>query len=118
MRRSLRALLAREVDLAVCGDAGSAEAALEAFAEASPDLVMIDVSLPGMNGIELAQRLRDERPELKLVMLSGHREQSHVDQALRAGALAYILKGNAAELPLAVRRVMQGERYLSPALAP
>jgi DNA-binding NarL/FixJ family response regulator len=116
MRQSLRALLERETDLVVGGEAGSGENALEQIDQEIPDLVLIDVSLPGMNGIELAGLLRERYPELPLVMLSGHREKSHVDQAFRAGAHGYILKGHGRELPPAIRQIMRGERYLSSAI--
>ncbi len=113
MRESLRALLEREADLAVCGEAATAHATLDALQETLPDLVLIDVSLPGMSGIELARVLREQYPGLFLAMLSGHKEKSHVDQALDAGVQGYILKGKHDELPTAIRQIAQGETYLS-----
>jgi DNA-binding NarL/FixJ family response regulator len=114
IRQSLTALLAYEGDLVVCGEAATAEMALEQIGRKLPDLVLIDVSLPGMNGIELARTLRERHPNLPLAMLSGHDEQGHVHQALEAGANGYIVKGNADELPVAIRQIMRGEWYLSP----
>lgn len=117
LRMALREKLEREADLTVCGEAISAEEALGEVTAVEPDLVLIDVSLPGMSGIELARRLRKQHPELPLAMLSGHRERSHVEQALAAGAQGYIVKGRSQELPGAVRQLAQGERYVSPMLS-
>lgn len=117
MRQGLRSLLEREADLTICGEAPSGEAALEQIGPPLPDLVLIDVSLPGMSGIELARSLRERYPGLPLAMLSGHGEKSHVEQALAAGASGYILKGHAVNLPAAVRQVMGGKVYLSPEVA-
>jgi len=117
MRQSIRTLLAREADLEYCGEAATAEAALEQIDDVRPDLVLIDVSLPGMNGIQLARALHERRPRLALAMLSGHGGATHVQQALKAGARGYILKGRASELPTAIRRLAAGERYVSSELA-
>jgi DNA-binding NarL/FixJ family response regulator len=114
IRQSLRALLAYEGDLAVCGEAATAETAIERIGQNLPDLVLIDVSLPGMDGIELARVLRQQHPDLPLAMLSGHNERSHMMKAIEAGANGYIVKGNADELPTAIRQIMRGEWYLSP----
>lgn len=113
IRQSLRSLLEREEGLAICGEAAKAETALEQIETAAPDLVLIDVSLPGVNGIELARMLRQQYPDLLLAMLSGHGERSHVEQALQAGANGYLLKGSAEELPVAIRQILSGEQYLS-----
>ena len=114
MRRVLRTLLEREADLMICGEATTAEEALAQAATAEPDLVLIDVSLPGMSGIELARELQERHPDLPLAMFSGHNTGSHVDQALKAGARGYILKERANELPAAIRQILRGERYVSP----
>lgn len=113
MRQSLRAFVKRQADFDVCGEAASAETALGQIAQAKPDLVLIDVSLPGMSGLDLLDMLREQYPQLMCVMLSGHGERSHVDHALTAGARGYILKGDTDELAGALRKVIQGERYLS-----
>jgi DNA-binding NarL/FixJ family response regulator len=114
MRASLRALLDQQTDMAVCGEAATAEAALGQVDGAAPDLVIIDIALPGSSGIELARSLHARHPDLALVMFSGHREKSHVDQALEAGARGYIVKGSAGELATAIRQVVGGALYLSP----
>ena len=113
MRQSLRAFLRRQADIDFCGEAATAEAALGQLEEARPDLVLIDVSLPGMSGLDLLELIRQRHPDLLCVMLSGHGERSHVDHALMAGARGYILKGDTDELAGALRKVIQGETYLS-----
>lgn len=113
MRQSLRTLLGREDDLHVCGEAPTAEEALQQIASEQPDLVLVDVSLPGMNGIQLVRALQQELPGVAIAMLSGHGGAAHVDQALRAGARGYILKGRAAELPGAIRQLVSGSIYVS-----
>ncbi len=118
MRQSLRALLAREADLHVCGEAHNGEEALRLIEVEAPDIVLIDVSLPGMNGIQLVRALHKWRPDLPLAMLSGHGGAAHVQQALKAGARGYILKGRAVELPTAIRQIVAGNTYLSQELNP
>lgn len=113
MRQSLRAFMKRQTGLDVCGEAASGEAALSQISQAQPELVLIDVSLPGMSGLDLLEVIRDKYPDLMCVMLSGHGERSHVDQALLAGARGYVLKGDTDELAGALRKVIQGETYLS-----
>lgn len=116
MRSSLRSILEREPDLTVCGEAATARTALAEAAGAEPDLVLIDVSLPDMSGIELARELHARHPDLPLAMLSGHGEKTHVERALQAGARGYILKGQSDDIPEAVRLLVRGERYLSPGI--
>lgn len=100
---------------------GAVETAEEALAELNGeattiDLVFIDTRLPGMDGIELVGELTRRWPTLRCLMLSGHGENSYVDRALKAGAQGYVLKGNPDEIPEAIRRVLDGESYLSAAL--
>jgi DNA-binding NarL/FixJ family response regulator len=113
MRQSLRAFMKRQVGIDLCGEAATGEAALGQIEQAQPDLVLIDVSLPGMSGLDLLDVIRERHPGLLCVMLSGHGERSHVDHALMAGARAYILKGDTDELADALHKVIQGETYLS-----
>lgn len=115
MRQMLREYLEIEPDLTVCDSASTAAEALEKVPDAAPDLVLVDVALPDVNGIELVQRLRERDPGLVIAMLSGHGERSYVDQAFEAGARGYILKGQSEELANALHQVLRGEEYLSPA---
>jgi DNA-binding NarL/FixJ family response regulator len=114
MRQVLHTLLKREANLLVCGEAGTAQVALEQIPIAEPDIVLIDVSLPGMNGIELTYELQKLYPNLPLAILSGHNTFSHVAQAFKAGARGYILKDSANDLPVAIPKILRGERYVSP----
>jgi DNA-binding NarL/FixJ family response regulator len=116
----MRALLRDWIDelpgLSVCGAAPTAEAALEELPELDADLAVIDMSLPAMGGIELVAALREQRPEMRCLILSGHNEKSYVERALAAGAQGYLLKGEPAEIENAITRVLAGERYLSASL--
>lgn len=112
-RRVVQILIAREKDLTPCGEADSAEEALDMILETSPDLVLIDLSLPGMSGTEFIKVLKDRCPKSSCVILSGHHEREYADQALEAGALGYIVKSNAEEILEGVRCSAAGERFLS-----
>jgi DNA-binding NarL/FixJ family response regulator len=103
-------------DLSVAAVAPSAEAAVEALRHTTVDLVLVDVSLPGTSGIDLVAALRPEYPDLKCLMLSGHREAEYVTRALAAGAQGYVIKGDAPAIVAAIRYVLDGKRYLSPEL--
>ncbi len=109
-------LLSTYDDIRLAGVAATGEDALTQLPAAGVDIVLIDLALPGMNGIALITALRRARPELACVILSAHREDNYITQALAAGARGYITK----ELPLAIaegiKRVMAGEVYLSPDL--
>lgn len=113
VRLSLNALIERESDMRVSGEAESGEAALEAFHRTDSDLIMIDVSLPGMSGIDLIGLLRKRHADLPCLMLSGHSERGYVEKAFTAGACGYVVKYNVEDLPSAIRKVVAGERYLS-----
>jgi DNA-binding NarL/FixJ family response regulator len=116
----MRALLRDWIDelpgLSVCGAAATAETALEELPELDADLAVIDMSLPAMGGIELVAALREQRPEMRCLILSGHNEKSYVQRALAAGAQGYLLKGEPAEIENAITRVLSGEQYLSASL--
>lgn len=116
MRHMVRSYLEEKSEWKVCGEADTASSAREQVPEAEPDLVLIDVALPDMSGIELARVLKEQHPNLILVMLSGHGQKSYIDQALEAGALGYILKGNGKELMPALQEILRGEVYVSPTL--
>lgn len=115
IRRALRSLLENESDILICGEAATVEEALSLIADAKPDLVLIDISLPGPGGIELVRMLRDREPAIPAAILSGHRD-GFVKQALEAGASGYILKGDPDDLPEAIRQIGAGKQYLSPEL--
>jgi len=114
IRLGLSTLLAGEPDLVVCGEASNGEDALPLVAELEPDLVILDLSLPGMTGRELLQRLRANHPDVLVLVLSLHDEALEAHEVLRAGARGYVMKHEAAaELLTAVRRVLAGGVHLS-----
>jgi DNA-binding NarL/FixJ family response regulator len=110
--------LSRLGQLTVAALAPTAEAALELLPQLTVDLVLVDVSLPTMSGIDLVAAMREQRPDLRCIMLSGHHERDYVRRALAAGARGYVLKENPLDLLEAVRSVMAGETYLSTELRP
>lgn len=113
MRDLLQAYLKSHGDYHVCGVAPSAEIAMDELEKLDPDLVIVDVSLPDMNGIDLVEELRARYPGLLCLMLSGHHDASYVERALLAGARGYIIKGNPTELFDAIETVLAGEVYVS-----
>lgn len=116
LRKTLLKLLERESDLKVVGDTGSAAEALEQVVQVEPDLILVDISLPGTNGIVLVEKLRKVLPALRCLMVSGHEESVYVKEALRVGARGYVMKGDPDSIIRAIRQVMDGEVYLSEAM--
>ncbi len=117
VRQGVRSVLALHPDIAVVGEADSAPALFAALAVEPADVVLLDVRLPGLNGIEITQRLKRERPEVKIILLTTYEDEEYLFGALRAGAEGYLLKSASPEaLASAIRQVAAGERLLSPAL--
>jgi len=117
-RHGIAALINAENDLTVCGEAGSSPSALDAMRRLNPDVALLDISLPGTNGIELIKLMKSEHPKLPLLMLSMHDESLYALRALRAGALGYVMKAEALTHVLdALRKVLKGEIYVSPRLS-
>jgi DNA-binding NarL/FixJ family response regulator len=115
VREGLRALLAAEPDLEVIGEAADGLQAIRMAETLGPDVVVMDIGLPGLNGIEATSRLHQSRPETRVVILSMHDDSPTVDRALRAGARGYVLKGDGfAALRDAIRHARAGEVSLSP----
>jgi DNA-binding NarL/FixJ family response regulator len=118
VRAGIRALLEALPGIQIIGEVSDGRAALEALLKDRPDIAFLDIAMPGLNGIEVAERAAREAPNTRVVMLSMHNTSSHVVRALRAGAAGYLLKDAAAdELPVLLRAVGNGETYLSPAIA-
>ena len=115
MRETLCQFMDMQEGLTVVGDAGTAEDAFDAIGALPerPDLVLVDVSLPGMDGIALLRRLRERHDDLRCLMLSGHAEESYVRSARTEGASGYIVKGHPSVTLDAVRRVLDGGTFLS-----
>lgn len=118
VRAGIRALLESIPGVEVVAETGDGREALDLIAKCGPDVVLLDIGMPGLNGLEVAKRGAKESPRTHFVMLSMHADASYVRQALRAGASGYMLKGAAvAELPLAIQAVMRGETYLTPKIS-
>src|SRR5262245_47476892 len=103
-----------------CTAQPTAEAALtklrELNGEKSPDLLLIDLSLPGMSGIELIREIKRSRPGMRCAILSGHRSASYAAEAMAAGAKGYLLKGDPHEIERGIHAIFKGERYVSSGL--
>ena len=114
----LRSLIQADAEIEVVGQATSGLAALSLVREMRPDVAVVDLSMPGLNGIALAKRLREECPSVRVVILTLHDDRAHVNQALQAGVHGYALKRSALEnLIQAIRAVSAGGLYLDPAIA-
>lgn len=114
MRQGLALLINQQQDMQVCGEAEEAQAALQAIARLRPDIMILDISLNGPDGIELLKNIRASDPDLPVLVLSMHDEAIYAERALRARANGYIMKQEATEKVLiAVRRILSGEVYLS-----
>ena len=117
LRSGLRLLLEREEGLEPVGEAATAEEALRSLPRLMPDVVVIDIEMPGMGGIEGAARIKERAPDARILFLSMHDQARDVRRAFDAGADGYLLKSAADEdLVRAVRAVASGERYVHPAL--
>ncbi len=116
VRAGIRALLQNIPEVDVVGEASNGEEALRLVASLQPDVALLDIAMPGLNGLETAARITTAFPNVRVIMLSMYADEEYVLQALRAGATGYLLKGaRRPELELAVTAVVNGETYLSPA---
>ena len=114
MRQGLALLINQQQDMQVCGEAEEAQAAMQAIAQLQPDIMILDISLKGPDGIELLKNIRATEPDLPVLVLSMHDEAIYAERALRARANGYIMKQEATEKVLvAVRRILSSEVYLS-----
>jgi two-component system invasion response regulator UvrY len=118
VRMGFKLLLESSGDLRVIAEAESGEDALRAYAEVSPDVLVLDISMPGIGGLETVTRLLSKFPEARILVLSAHEDTLHARRALKAGALGYLSKRSAAEeLMQAIRQVHRRKTYIEPALA-
>jgi DNA-binding NarL/FixJ family response regulator len=117
-RKGLEQLIHSDQKFAICGEAGNAAEAMDVIRRLHPDLAIVDLSLPGANGIELIKNIRAEFPKLTILVLSMHDESLYAVRALRAGAQGYVMKHEAmANVIQAIQEVLSGRPYLSPAMA-
>jgi DNA-binding NarL/FixJ family response regulator len=118
VRQGMRGLLELEPGFVVVGEAGDGREAVELVERLQPDVAILDLMMPELNGLEVARRALRLSPRTRVVILSMYSDEPHVLEALRAGAMAYVLKGTSTEtLIYALREAMAGRRYLSPPLS-
>lgn len=115
VRVGLKSLLERETGFQVVGEAGDGREALAVVDELDPDVVIMDIAMPGLNGIDATIRIRADRPRVKIIILSMHLERAYIVETLKAGASGYLLKERAVdELIPAINAVTTGRKFLSP----
>jgi len=115
LRAGFRSLLTQSEDVEVVGECGDAREAVAELEQLEPDVILLDITMPGLSGIDAIPLLLRAVPEVRIVMLTHHEGQSFVDQALRLGASGYISKdSDPEELSLALRSVVRGDTYISP----
>jgi NarL family two-component system response regulator LiaR len=118
VRQGVRAFLVTQPDLTVVGEAGSGEEAIKLAAQHVPDVILMDLIMPNMDGVETTRRVKQVSPRSQVVVLTSYHEDEHIFPALKAGALSYILKDvSAEELASAVRKAASGEAVLHPRVA-
>jgi DNA-binding NarL/FixJ family response regulator len=118
VRQGIKALLADEPDIEVIGEADNGREALEYVAQLRPDVVLMDISMPGLNGIEATRQIKQAYPEVKVVVLSMHSNEEYVFQVLRAEASGYVLKqADSSEVLTAIRAALSGGSFLSPPIS-
>jgi DNA-binding NarL/FixJ family response regulator len=118
VREGLKQILAETRDIVVAGEAESGLDAIKLFRKSECQVMLLDISLPDRNGIEVLKQIKKEKPELAVLMLSMHREDQYAIRALKAGAAGYLTKQSAPkELVTAIRQVSSGLKYISAALA-
>lgn len=119
LREGLHSLLAAEEGYEIVGEANDGREAVQMVEQTKPDVVVMDISMKGLNGLEATHQIVRRSPETKVVILSIHGEESYVSLALRAGASGYVVKVSAYdELKQAIQAARRGEIYLSPAISP
>lgn len=118
VRAGMKALLQKIEGTEVVADMGDGLDAVKYVQTAAPDLVLMDIAMPGLNGLDTTARIVKESPTTRVILLSMHANEEYLRQALQVGASGYLLKGaELAELELALKTVAKGERYLTPAVA-
>jgi len=118
MREGLKSMLREEPDMSVAGEAENGRQAIEMAEELAPDIVVMDIGMPDLNGIEATRRITADTAGVKVIALSMHSDRRFVAEVLKAGASGYVLKDGAfEELAVAIRTVMAGQTFLSPRIA-
>ncbi|MGQ9841204.1 MAG: response regulator [Anaerolineae bacterium] len=118
LRDGIRSLLERQPDFLVVGEAGNGQEAVDKALALAPDVVLMDLAMPGMDGLEATRRLRQLRPEIKVLILTQHDNREYIAPALRAGAVGYVLKRSGGrEVVNAIRRVFEEGAFVEPEVA-
>jgi len=118
VRKGLRSLLDDEADIQVIGEAEDGRQAVEEVERLLPDVVLMDITMPGLNGLEAARRIKKRFPEVKVLVLTMHSNEEYIFQVLRAGASGYLVKQAApAELVWAIQAIHRGDSFLSPSIS-
>jgi two-component system, NarL family, response regulator NreC len=118
LRNGLRLLLERQPDFSVVGEASNGREAIDLVSHEVPDVIILDIAMPILNGIEAAQRISAAHPKVAVIMLSVHSDESYILRALKAGARGYLLKDSPeGDLIQAVRAVASGKAFFSPAVS-
>lgn len=118
VRAGIHALLDKMSSVSVVAEVSDGQGAVKAVEAHQPDLVLMDIAMPGLNGLDAASRITKSWPKVKVVILSMHANEEYLRQALKAGVTGYLLKGaDIQELELAIRTVSKGEPYLTPSVA-
>ena len=116
-RQGLRELLERKTRFTVVGEATTGREALAKVAELRPDILLLDIQMPDLDGVAVARQLRESQPEVKIIMLTMYRQEQHLLEAIKAGARGYLLKdADGEELVAVIDRVARGEAALDPAM--
>ncbi len=118
VREGIRKLLETESDIEVIGEAGTGRKAVELTLELCPDVVIMDIAMPHMNGLEATRQLRQSAPDVKILILSAHCDDAYVENVMASGAAGYLIKQTSAHyLAEAVREVQKGNRFYSPTVS-
>lgn len=118
LREGLRALLSSQPDFEIVGEAENGRDAIRCVGEGNPDLILIDLSMPKMNGLEAIKEIKKQNSDTKVIVLTVHKTEEYILAALQAGADGYVLKdATHAELEMAITNVLKGKRFLSPGIS-
>jgi len=118
LRDGIRSILKGHRDIEVIGEASNGRTAIKLVDELKPDVVIMDISMPDMNGIDATKRIKEKHPDVKIIALSMHHDKQFLSEIFRAGASGYLIKDSAFdELEHAIRFVMEGKKYINPQIA-
>jgi len=118
IRSGLQALFKREKEIAIVGEASDGDQAVQLAKQLKPDVALLDISMPAMSGLDATRRIKEQHPDIKVIILTIHENESYVYQMIRAGANGYLLKNtDKNELLEAIRTVMAGEQFFSPGIS-